>query len=117
MTVAATVLAAVISTLSATSPCATKVATLEACPPGQQPSRMRPVAKAGGRLMAREMSTARMGSTEYWHTNPSRMGTGLAAHCGVAEGQELAATAQQCRSSRRPAAQTGQCRSSAAAPS
>lgn len=49
--------------------------------PGQQPSRMRPVAKAAGRFMRREMMTARKGRIEYWHTKPSRMGTGLAAHC------------------------------------
>ena len=44
---------------------------------------MSPVAKAGGRAMSLEMMTARMGSTVYWHTKPSRMGTGLAAHCTV----------------------------------
>lgn len=40
------------------------------------------MANAAGRCMSFEMATASSGSTEYWHTKPSRMGTGLAAHCG-----------------------------------
>lgn len=50
-------------------------------PPGQHPSRMSPTEKAGLRWSALLMATANRGSTLYWHTKPSRMGTGLAAHC------------------------------------
>lgn len=131
MTAAATVLAAVISTDSATSPCATYVATLLACPPagrgqawvhaglaaqraqaaadvcmchsckragaarrqpGQQPSRMRPVAKAGGRCIRLEITTASIGRMEYWQMKPSCT-PGQAQHGEHGEGEGLLVTA------------------------
>lgn len=52
MKMAPTVLAVVISTLRATSPWAMYVATLLACPPGQQLTSMSPVASGGVRFSA-----------------------------------------------------------------
>ena len=50
MKIAPRVEAVVISTESATSPCAMYVATLEAWPPGQQETRIRPTDRAGDRF-------------------------------------------------------------------
>ena len=65
MTAAARVDTVVIRTDKATSPPATKVATLDACPPGHDPSMMRPVAIAGGRFISLARVKARMGRRAY----------------------------------------------------
>jgi hypothetical protein len=71
----------VISTLRLTFPCATKVATLLAWPPGQEPRRIMPMATDGGSDISLEMVKAKMGSTEYWQTKPRRIGMGCLRHC------------------------------------
>jgi hypothetical protein len=52
---------------------------LLAWPPGQDPSRMSPVANAGANPKALEIPRASTGRMEYWHSRPSSRGIGLAA--------------------------------------
>jgi hypothetical protein len=39
------------------------------------------VAKAGGKFIKREMTTAKKGRMVYWQRKPSSIGVGLDAHC------------------------------------
>jgi hypothetical protein len=61
MKAAAAVEHAVIATLNATSAPAIKVTRLDAEPPGQQPTNMRPAAKAGGKLKSFALAHAIVG--------------------------------------------------------
>lgn len=68
ITMAPIVEAEVISTERATSPWAMNVATFEACPPGQQETRIRPTAKASGRERALAIRNPSTGLIKYWAT-------------------------------------------------
>ena len=69
-TVARTVLAAVIMTLRATSAPAIRATRLEAVPPGEQPTRVRPRKRLGGREKILEEARAERGMTRNWQITP-----------------------------------------------
>ncbi len=60
------------ATESGTSARAKKEMTFEAVPPGQQETRIRPIAKGVGKLNSQPRQNPRSGISEYWRTIPGR---------------------------------------------
>lgn len=79
----------VMVTDTATSPRARNATTLDAVPPGAQPTRITPAAISGGNCRSQDTKSASNGITMYWAATPTAMGTGRLATKAKSTGRNV----------------------------